>query len=95
MTLTLHRMVWRDADADDDARSSRRGLTVERGAGLTFAQGLLLHWMVWRGGDGNDHAQGRRRGLPAARNVGLARAQGCLAPRAAGRNLALGAAVWG
>ena len=30
-----------------------------------------------------------------SRDAGPARAQGCLAPRAAGRNLALGAAVWG
>ena len=34
MTLTLHRMVWRDADADGDARSSRRGLPIEQGAAL-------------------------------------------------------------
>ena len=27
-TLTLHRMVWRDADDDGDARSSRRVLSV-------------------------------------------------------------------
>ena len=30
-----------------------------------------------------------------SRDAEPARAQGCLAPRAAGRNLALGAAVWG
>ena len=65
MTLTLHRMVWRDADADDDARSSRRGLPVEQGAGLPLAQSLPLHWMAWRAGDANDHAQSRRRGLSA------------------------------
>ena len=95
MTLTLHRMVWWGGDADDDARSRHRGLPAEQGAGLALAQGLTLHWMVWRGGDANDHAQGRRWGPSAARNAGLARARGCLAPRTAGRNLALGAAVWG
>ena len=95
MTLTLHRMVWRDGDANDDAQGRRRGLSAARGAGLALAQGVTLHWMVWRGGDADDDAQGRRRGLSAAQSAELAHAQGCLAPWAGGRNLALGAAVWG
>ena len=95
MTLTLHRMVWRDADASDDVQGRRRGPSAAQGAGLALAQGLTLHWMVRRGGDADDDAWGRRRGLSAAQGAELAHAQGCLAPRAGGRNLALGAAVWG
>ena len=90
MMLTLHRMVWRDADADDDARSSRRGLPVEHGAGFPLAQNLPLHWMVWRACGASDHAQGRRRGLSAHGTPGK-RAHRAVWPR----GLLAGTWVWG
>ena len=92
MTLTLHRMVWRDADADDDARSSRRGLPIEQGAALPPHRACRC--TGWRGALVVLAAVHRDAADVVPQDAGPARAQGCLAPRAAGRKLALGAAVW-